>query len=70
VLYAETRNGQRSERAWPDLVGGAKCDGRRRRNMKDVSMNSYRLSIVLLITELAFERGRRKLKEFKGLGGG
>ena len=40
-----------------------------RLNMDDGSRSSYRLSIVFLITELAFERCWRKLKDSKGLGG-
>jgi hypothetical protein len=38
--------------------------------MGNGSRISYRLSIVFLITELVFERGWRKLKDSKSLGGG
>ena len=38
--------------------------------MENDSRSSYRLSIVFLITELVFERDRRKLMEFKGLNEG
>jgi hypothetical protein len=37
--------------------------------MGNGSRSSYRLSIVFLITELVFERGKQKWKDFKGLGG-
>ena len=37
---------------------------------KKLYHDSYRLSIVFWITDLAFERGSRKWKDLKGLGGG
>jgi hypothetical protein len=42
----------------------------RERNIGNGSRSSYRLSIVFLITEWLFERGKQKLKDFKKLVGG
>jgi len=65
-LNAETRSAQRLEDEGTDLDGSARLG----RNMENDSRSSYRLSIVFLITELVFERDRRKLMEFKGLNEG
>jgi hypothetical protein len=36
--------------------------------MGDGSRSSYRLPIVFRVTELVFERGKQKLKDFNTLG--
>src|SRR5271156_570279 len=66
-LNAVTRSAQRSEEEGmgTDLAGRVG----RERNIGNSSRSSYRLSIVFLITELVFERGWRKLTDFKELGG-
>jgi hypothetical protein len=65
-LNAETQSAQR-----PEEEGmGMDLARRGKRNTRNSSRNSYRLSIVFLITELVFERARRKLKDSKELGGG
>jgi hypothetical protein len=65
-LNAETQSAQRSEEEGMRLD----LEGRVERNIGNISRCSYRLSIGFLITELVFEWGWRKLKDFKVLGGG